>query len=391
MKRPRRMRSVWPLTKSGRRDRVSATMSPDMSSPSKQGPMTIVSDKNGLYSRTEKAAWDEGERWMKTRRFGRTGLEVPELVMGGGWVGGIRSMPTRTRHEQFVSRSTPVSTGSIRQMTTGRANPRKRSAESWRHFHGKRPLVSTKVRLDLESGVGFETQIRDSIETSLERLGLQKVLFQLHNPIVPTRTGQWVSVDDVLGPGGIADLLDKVRDDGLADNIGFTALGDTASLCQRDRERAHGHGSGVLQPDQSPAVRLTELGGFKVQISARLLAACQGKRCRGHEYPGICGRCTGVRRAARARDPHYGRGGSGRRANPRRCDHGCPWRGRGQAFAKSSAVLPREPGHRLCRDRTCRNGSPGGSDHSASDGTAVGWIPGAGPRSVGAEFRALAV
>lgn len=172
---------------------------------------------------------------MNTRRFGRTGLQISELVIGGGRVGGI-----------LILQEDAVKRAAIRKAIDGGINwidtagdygeGQSEIALGWLLEEldtAERPHISTKVRLDLTSGESHESQIRRGIETSLERLRMDRVsLFQLHNPVEPAAVGQHVGVEDVIGDGGIADLLDGLRREGLTDHIGFTALGDAASCIQ---------------------------------------------------------------------------------------------------------------------------------------------------------------
>jgi len=213
---------------------------------------------------------------MKTRRFGRTGLAVPELVMGGGWVGGILI----NSDEEVRHRAVRVALDAgIDWIDTAADYGQGQSEETIGRIlaalpENGRPRISTKVRLDLDGDADFERQIRESIETSLKRLGLSKVpLFQLHNPVMPKRDGGKVAVDEVLKSGGIADLLDKVRADGLCDHVGFTAVGDTA-CCIQVIESGRMDTAQVYYNLINPSAGLADLGGLKVQSFCGLLDAC---------------------------------------------------------------------------------------------------------------------
>lgn len=214
---------------------------------------------------------------MKTRTLGRTGLRIPELVLGAGWVGGILiHSDEETRHKavelvlnagsDWIDTAADYGQGES-EKTLGRVL--KALPES------RRPRISTKFRLDLESGEDPEAQLRRSIETSLTRLGLSKVpLLQLHNPVQPTRSGHMIGLDEVLGTGGVADLMDKVRADGLCDHIGFTALGDTASVI-KVVESGRMDTAQVYYNLLNPTAGLDAAGPLKVQDFSGLLAACR--------------------------------------------------------------------------------------------------------------------
>ncbi len=139
-----------------------------------------------------------------------------------------------------------------------------------------RPRVSTKARLDLESGEPVERQLRTSLERSLERLRIPKVeLFQLHNPVVPSSgSGGTISVDAVLVRDGVADAMDRLRREGLCDHVGFTALGDAAS-CIRVVESGRFDTAQVYLNMLNPTAALSASGALDVQDFSGLLAACE--------------------------------------------------------------------------------------------------------------------
>jgi L-galactose dehydrogenase/L-glyceraldehyde 3-phosphate reductase len=215
---------------------------------------------------------------MNTRQLGRTRLQVSELVFGGGWVGGI-----------LIHQDDEVKRAAIRRAIDAGINwidtagdygqGQSEIALGWLLAEidpAERPHVSTKVRLDLESDESTESQIRRGIERSLDRLRLDKVsLFQLHNPVEPTRNGQHVGVDDVIGDGGIADMLDGLRKEGLTDHIGFTALGDPAS-CIRVVESGKVDTAQVYYNMLNPtAGQKAPLDGLVAQDFTGLMAACR--------------------------------------------------------------------------------------------------------------------
>jgi L-glyceraldehyde 3-phosphate reductase len=173
---------------------------------------------------------------MQKRRFGRTGLEVPQLTYGGGWVGGLLIRASEAEREGVLDRALAAGIDWIdtaAQYGNGVSESvigqwlRKVAAE-------RRPRISTKFNIDASAG-DFAGQIERSVAASLGRLGLARVpLLILHSRIVeaggPARDGRSLEPEQVLAPGGIADLMDGLRARGLADWIGFTALGDPAAV-----------------------------------------------------------------------------------------------------------------------------------------------------------------
>jgi L-galactose dehydrogenase/L-glyceraldehyde 3-phosphate reductase len=170
---------------------------------------------------------------MRYRPFGRTGLEISELVFGGGWVGGILiHQDTKTR----ISAIERALEAGINWIDTA---PSYGDGESERALGwllqdvADKPYLSTKVRLDLSRLDDITGQVQRSTEESLGRLRCDSVeLLQLHNPIGPRTADQLIGVDQVLGADGVADALERMREVGLTRHIGITAIGDTAACRQ---------------------------------------------------------------------------------------------------------------------------------------------------------------
>ena len=96
----------------------------------------------------------------------------------------------------------------------------------------KRPRISTKYGLKPDDLADPAGAVRRAIEGSLERLGLERVeVFQLHNRI-GNGDESWITPYDLLKPGGVADAFEAVKEAGLTDHIGLTALG--APIAVRD-------------------------------------------------------------------------------------------------------------------------------------------------------------
>lgn len=159
---------------------------------------------------------------MQRRRFGRTGLEVPAITFGGGWVGGV--LIHRDRDEAFAALDTALEAG-IDWIDTA-ASYGDGVSESvigaWLADRrpGTRPRISTKFRLDPAGGDAREQMLR-SVEDSLGRLGLDRVeVVILHNQI------------EMQGDAALraADLMEELRARGLCDHLGMTALGLPAAI-----------------------------------------------------------------------------------------------------------------------------------------------------------------
>ncbi|MGI9501272.1 MAG: aldo/keto reductase, partial [Geminicoccaceae bacterium] len=163
---------------------------------------------------------------MRTRRFGRTGLSVSELVFGGGWVGGILIHQDDKTKVEAVRRALDAGINFI-DTAASYGDGQSEEALGWILKEvDQTPYLATKFRLDLSERHDIKGQIEASVEASLKRLKRDSVdLVQLHNRIGPEGGGDIVSIDQVLGDGGIADVLDSLRESGLTRFLGITGLG----------------------------------------------------------------------------------------------------------------------------------------------------------------------
>ena len=163
------------------------------------------------------------------RRFGRTGLTIPHITLGGGWVGGL--LIHGSEEQRFAQLNEALDAGVDWVDTAalyGQGQSETRIGE-WMAATGKCPRLSTKFSVDVWEG-DVEGQIRRSLDASFTRLGVDRVeAVLLHNQIATgDAPGSFsgVSPDHVLRSGGIADIMDRLREEGLMDHIGFTALGE---------------------------------------------------------------------------------------------------------------------------------------------------------------------
>jgi L-galactose dehydrogenase/L-glyceraldehyde 3-phosphate reductase len=167
---------------------------------------------------------------MRYRPFGRTGLEVSELVFGGGWVGGILIHQDDDTKRKALQRALDAGINWI-DTAPSYGDGKSEQALGWLLKEvEQQPYVSTKVRLDLGRIDDIRGQVEASIEQSLKRLNADSVvLFQLHNRIAAQTEGDAIAVERVLGKKGVADALDRVREQGLTRFTGITAFGEAAA------------------------------------------------------------------------------------------------------------------------------------------------------------------
>lgn len=168
---------------------------------------------------------------MKYRPFGTTGIEISELVFGGGAVGGLLIDQDDDTRRRAVRAALDAG---INWFDTAPAygNGKSEQALGWLLDEvDEAPHVSTKVRIDTTDLGDITGQVEQSLAGSLTRLRRDRVtLLQLHNPIGAATSERMIGLSDVLRPHGVLDALDQMKQTGLTDHIGITALGDTASI-----------------------------------------------------------------------------------------------------------------------------------------------------------------
>ena len=165
---------------------------------------------------------------MKYRTFGRTGLDVSEMVFGGGFVGGLLIYADDDAKRTAVRRALDCG---VNWIDTAPLYGQGKSEEALGWILpeiGETPYLSTKVMLDTSRLDDIAGQIEASLSASLERLGRGSVdLVQLHNPIGRETGNGLLGVEQVQG--AVADGLERLRAQGLTRFIGITALGETAA------------------------------------------------------------------------------------------------------------------------------------------------------------------
>lgn len=171
---------------------------------------------------------------MRKAMLGRTGLEISELVLGGGVTAGILINGDEASRFNALRRAVM---GGINWIDTAPVYGDGASEETiGRHIDSltPRPQISTKIRLEPEDMDNIPTAILRGLEASLTRLQVPRVeLFQLHNHIGTTLGGRApVTVEQVLGRGGIADTFDRLKSHGLIVASGLTVAGDTQACLE---------------------------------------------------------------------------------------------------------------------------------------------------------------
>ena len=170
---------------------------------------------------------------MKKNKLGRTGLNISEVVLGGGWVGGIFIDPSYEVMEQALELSIKSGINWIDTAETySDGKSEKNIGDLLESISIENQLfVSSKARLDLDSSETFSSQLDRKLDSSLKRLKRDKLdLYQLHNKITLNESLNTLTSNQIIKRNGICDAFEKLKTDGRVKNIGITALGDTKSI-----------------------------------------------------------------------------------------------------------------------------------------------------------------
>ena len=170
---------------------------------------------------------------MRHRNFGRAGIQVSEVVFGGGNVGGLIIQKDDTTKREAIRRALA---GGINWFDTAAmyGNGKSEEALGWLlPESGAKPHLSTKFQLDVANLSDIPGQIEQRFRESLARLKRTSVdLLQLHNRIGSKPGGRVLTVEHILGRHGVADGLDRLREKGLIRHMGITAIGETDCVCE---------------------------------------------------------------------------------------------------------------------------------------------------------------
>jgi L-galactose dehydrogenase/L-glyceraldehyde 3-phosphate reductase len=169
---------------------------------------------------------------VERRILGRTGLEVSEIGFGCGPTAGLMIHSTPDERREAVARALDLGidyfdTAPVYGDTVSEAH----LGETLRAL-GAKPFVATKVALEAAHFGDIRGATIRSVEASVERLGMAPNLIQLHNRVGARRadkaeygSGALLTVDDVLGSGGVVEAFRVLRDRGLVRFFGCSAYG----------------------------------------------------------------------------------------------------------------------------------------------------------------------
>src|SRR4051794_8679406 len=167
---------------------------------------------------------------MEMRDFGRSGIRLSLLGFGCGAVGGLMVRGDPADQERAIARALEAGVnyfdtagqygGGASEQNLGRVLSTLKPANA---------VVGTKVRLSGPDRGSIGDAVRKSLEGSLRRLGLERIdIFYLHNPITAAGDAESLATRQVLEE--VVPAFNKLRAEGKARFLGFTAIGETAAL-----------------------------------------------------------------------------------------------------------------------------------------------------------------
>ena len=165
---------------------------------------------------------------MKKNRLGRTELKVSQIVLGGGWVGGLFIDPDLGVIEKALVKA--INAG-INWIDTAESYSEGQSEKNigllLSSIKNNNICISSKARLEPISSETIFSQLDRKIDESLERLNRSYIdLYQLHNRIEKVGTNEHFSAREIIQRKGVLDSMEKLKSEGRIKNIGITALGN---------------------------------------------------------------------------------------------------------------------------------------------------------------------
>jgi aryl-alcohol dehydrogenase-like predicted oxidoreductase len=174
---------------------------------------------------------------LNYRPLGSTGIQVSELAFGAGPVAALMTGGKSELQRMTIQRALDIGINWFDTAATyGDGRSEENLGAALREFGMiERVHIATKVRLMPEHLSDIKANVRASVTASLKRLGLARLtLIQLHNSITANRGDQPASLTprDVLGKGGVLEVFEDLRRDGLCAHLGLTGIGDAMSISE---------------------------------------------------------------------------------------------------------------------------------------------------------------
>ena len=178
---------------------------------------------------------------MKYRSLGATPLRLSEIGFGCGPTAGLMVKGSRGERRRAVARALEMGISYFDTAAIyGDGVSETHLGETLRDL-GARPVVGTKVALRDQDLDDIPAAVFRSVEESLQRLGMESVdILHLHNRVAPHRVegsnvgiGPLLSVEDVLGPNGVLESFERLREQGKVRFLGCCAFGGEVAAVGR--------------------------------------------------------------------------------------------------------------------------------------------------------------
>ena len=174
---------------------------------------------------------------MKRRLLGRTGLSVSEIGFGCGPTAGLMVRADARTRREAVARALALGIDYFDTAPAYGDTLSERNLGETLRALGAKPVIATKIALELGDLSDIPGAVTRSVEASIARLGIKRLdLVQLHNRVAAARavkadigTGAMLTVDDVLAAEGVAPTLERLRRRGLVGHVGCCAYGGEPS------------------------------------------------------------------------------------------------------------------------------------------------------------------
>jgi aryl-alcohol dehydrogenase-like predicted oxidoreductase len=167
---------------------------------------------------------------MEKRTFGRSGMRLSILGFGCGAVGGLMVRGDPADQERTIARALEAGVNYFdTAVQYGNGESEKNLGRILKTLKPADAIVGTKVRLPPSDFGRIGDAVAESLDASLQRLGLERVdIFHLHNAIATAGGGESLSAGQVLDE--VAPAFERLRRQGKVRFLGITAVGDTAAL-----------------------------------------------------------------------------------------------------------------------------------------------------------------
>lgn len=172
---------------------------------------------------------------MQYRALGKTGLSISAISFGAGPISQLLVGDDADRQRAVIGHAIERGINWFDTAATyGGGQSEQNLGRVLNELNAQQRVhVATKVRLLPEDLGDIPGAVRRSVEASLQRLRLPRVmLLQLHNSLTKERDDEPTSITprDVLGPRGVAEMFETLRGEGLVQHLGLTGLGQPAAL-----------------------------------------------------------------------------------------------------------------------------------------------------------------